>query len=134
MTDPNQPDPRREMVAHCNDDILALLREAEEAGFPLEQAVVLVLDRSDEAGGKVADICAALGQPLDDADVCVAGFSLDGARDILGEVSEDLASRLHPEPPEGSAQLLCLSAGGVLSLFLGIPREGGEEAVKDAKE
>lgn len=118
-----EQDPRREMVAHVNDDILALLREAQEAGFPLEEAVILVLERKDRTGGAVADACAALGQPLDDADVCVAGFSLSGARDILAQVDEDLASRLHPEPPKGSAQLLCLAAGGVLSLFVGIPGE-----------
>lgn len=116
-------DPLRELVDHCNDDIVALLREAKAAGLPLEEAVILVLERQDRAGGAVADACAALGQPLDDAEVCVAGFPLDGAREILGSVDEDLASRLHPSPPEGSAQLLCLAKGGVLSLFLGIPGE-----------
>lgn len=118
-----ETDPRREMVAHCNDDILALMGEAKSQGFPLEQVVILVLERGDKVGGEVAEVCASLGQPLEDADVCVAGFSLEGAREILGAVDADLPERLHPEPPEGSAQLLCLAAGGVLSLFLGIPGE-----------
>lgn len=120
----NDIDPRRDLVEHCNDDILLLLREAKAAGLPPEQAVILVLERQDQAGNAVAHACAGLGQSLDDADVCVAGFSLDGARELLSSVDEDLASRLHPSPPEGSAQLLCLARGGILSLFLGIPGEG----------
>ena len=121
-------EPLRELVEHCNDDIVALLREAKAAGLPLEQAVVLVLERKDPAGGAVAEACAALGQPLEDAEICVAGFPLDGAREILASVDEDLASRLHPSPPEGSAQLLCLAKGAILSLFLGIPGETKPEA------
>lgn len=119
-------DARRELVATCNDDILALLRDADAAGLPREQVVVFLLSRTDADGDAVAHALGELGQPLDDAEVCVAGFTLQGALELLGSVSEDLASRLHPEPPEGVAQLFCLASGGVLSLFLGITGETKE--------
>lgn len=122
----DEADPRRELVAACNDDILALLRDAAAAGVPREQTVVLVLSRTDARGDAVAHALAALGQPLDDAEVCVAGFALDAASELLASIDEDLAARLHPEPPEGAAQLLCLAGGDVLSLFLGIPGETKE--------
>lgn len=117
---------RRELVSTCNDDILALLREADGAGVPRERVVVFLLSRADETGDAVAHALAASGRPLDDSEVCVVGLTLPAALEVLGSVDRDLADRLHPEPPEGVAQLFCLAAGGVLSLFLGIAGETKE--------
>ena len=111
---------RRDIVDTCNDEIVALLHEAEEAGLPLEKAVVLVADHHDATGQQVIQACAQLGEPLDGAEVFVMGLPYELALEVLGSVDVDLSERLHPSPPKGAAQLLCVAADGVLSLFLGL--------------
>lgn len=111
---------RREILDACNDEIVALLHEAEDAGLPLEKAVVVVADDHDPLGLAVVQACSRLGDVLDGAEVFVMGLPYELACEVLASVDVDLPERLHPSPPPGAAQVLCIAAGGVLSMFLGL--------------
>ncbi len=111
---------RRAFLDGCNDHIVTLLHEATHAGIPLERVVVLVAADDDPTGRAVIRACARIGPPTDGTEVFVAGMPFELATEVLAGVDIDLAERLHPSPPAGSAQVLCIAHGGVLSLFLGV--------------
>lgn len=109
---------RRAILEHCNDEIVALLREASADGVNLAEAVVLVADSRDELGRKVVDACNEEGQQVSGADVYVVGVHVSVAQQILRRVAPQHLDDLESEPPAGAAHLLCFAAGGVRSTFV----------------
>lgn len=109
---------RRAILEHCNDDIVALLREAAADGVTIAEAVVLVADSRDELGRKVVEACNEVGQQVSGADVYVVGVHVSIAREILRRVAQQHLDDLDSEPPPGAAHLLCFAAGGVRSTFV----------------
>ncbi len=123
MTDTGDAE-RLAILEHCNDDILALLREAAADGVPLEEAVVLVADSNDALGRKAVEACSELGMPMSGADVFVVGVHVSLAEEVLRRVAPEHVEDLHEPAPEGASHLLCFAAGGVRSSFTA-PREMG---------
>jgi len=109
---------RRAILDHCNDEIVALLKEAAADGVDFREAVVLVADSRDDLGKKVVDACAEVGQPVSGADVYVVGVHVSLGKEILRRVAPQHLDDLDSEPPMGAAHLLCFAAGGVRSTFV----------------
>jgi hypothetical protein len=109
---------RRAILDHCNDEIIALLKEAAADGVDFNEAVVLVADSRDDLGKKVVDACAEVGQPVSGADVYVVGVHVSLGREILRRVAPAHLDDLDAQPPRGAAHLLCFAAGGVRSTFV----------------
>ncbi len=124
MTDPGETE-RRAILDHCNDEIVALLREAMADGVRLGEAVVLVADSRDELGAKAITACGELGQPVSGADVYVVGLHVSIAVELLRRVEPAAIDDLFDEPPEGAAHLLCIAGGGVRSSYVA-PRTIGQ--------
>jgi hypothetical protein len=117
MSDPGDAE-RLAILEHCNDEILALLREAAGDGVDLREAVVLVADGKDRLGGAVVTACAELGQPIEGAEVYVVGVHVSMAREILRRVAPDHLDDLADTPPDGAAHLLCFAAGGIRTSYV----------------
>jgi hypothetical protein len=109
---------RRAILDHCNDEIVALLKEAAADGVDFREAVVLVADSRDDLGKKVVDACAEVGQPVSGADVYVVGVHVSLGKEILRRVAPQHLEDLDSVPPMGAAHLLCFAAGGVRSTFV----------------
>jgi hypothetical protein len=117
MIDPAD-DARRAIVDQCNDEIVALLREAASDGVDLGEAVVLVADAGDPVGQKAVAACDELGMPVSGADVFVVGVHVSMAVEVLRRVAPEHVSDLDEAPPSGASHLLCFAAGGVRSTFV----------------
>ena len=111
---------RREMIARCDDEIQALLRDARAAGVAMSRVVILVADERDPLGKKVIAACSEYGEPLADSTVYVVGANDAFVRDVLRVAAPSVLEHVETPATPGAARLFCFAFEGVRVVDVGI--------------